>query len=274
MGSFSDHFGREVVVVGAGTMGSGIAETFVANGWAVKLVDPSADTLKRAVEKITAADGSGSLGTASDVAGLSSARFVIETVPENPRLKTAVLSTIERLLEPELLCTNTSSLSIGELQSVLERPERFIGLHFFQPVPQTKLIEIVTASRTSTETLEFARACTEELGRKPIVVSDSPGFATSRLGIAIGLEAIRMVEEKIASASDIDDGMILGYQHGVGPLRMTDMVGLDTRLAISEHLVATLGPRFEPPALLREMVAQGNLGRKSGQGFFSWPQEN
>ncbi|MBV1777695.1 3-hydroxyacyl-CoA dehydrogenase family protein [Paeniglutamicibacter sp. ABSL32-1] len=273
MGIFADRFGKEVVVVGAGTMGSGIAETFVGHGWAVKLVDPSTETLERATERIAAAGGSGSLITACDVAELGGARFVIETVPENPGLKTAVLSAVERLLKPELLCTNTSSLSVGELQSVLEHPDRFIGLHFFQPVPRTKLIEIVTTSRTSPETLQFARACAEELGRKPIVVADSPGFATSRLGIAIGLEAIRMVEEDIASASDIDDGMILGYQHGVGPLRMTDMVGLDTRLAIGEHLAATLGPRFEPPALLRKMVDQGKLGRKSGQGFFSWPEE-
>lgn len=274
MGNFADRFGKEVVVVGAGTMGSGISETFVDHGWAVKLVDPSAETLERAAERIAAAGGGGSLSTASDVAELGGARFVIETVPENPRLKMAVLSTVERLLRPELLCTNTSSLNVGELQSVLEHPERFIGLHFFQPVPRTKLIEIVTTSRTSPETIQLARACAEELGRKPIVVADSPGFATSRLGIAIGLEAIRMVEEDIASASDIDDGMILGYQHGVGPLRMTDMVGLDTRLAISEHLAATLGPRFEPPVLLRKMVEQGKLGRKSGQGFFSWPEEN
>lgn len=274
MGNFVEHFGHKVVVVGAGTMGSGIAETFVGNGWAVTLVDPSTQTLERAAESIAAAGGSGSLSTANDVAELDRGRFVIETVPENPRLKTAVLSNIERLLKPELLCSNTSSLSIGELQSVLERPERFIGMHFFQPVPQTKLIELVTTAVTSSQTLELARSCAQELGRKPIVVADSPGFATSRLGIAIGLEAIRMVEEKIATASDIDDGMILGYQHGVGPLRMTDMVGLDTRLAISEHLATTLGPRFEPPALLREMVAQGNLGRKSGQGFFSWPREN
>lgn len=268
---FADHFNHRAVVLGAGTMGAGIAETFVAAGWHVDLVDPSDEQRAAAAGRVAEAGGSGSLNPVASVEALEPAGFVVESVPENPKLKASVLAQAERVLTPELLCSNTSSLSIGELQLALERPEHFLGMHFFQPVPKTRLIELITTAATSEHSLELARACTIGLGRKPVVVKDSPGFATSRLGVAIGLEAMRMVEEGIATAEDIDDGMILGYQHGVGPLRMTDMVGLDVRLAISEHLAATLGPRFEPPALLRQMVASGELGRKTGRGFFHWP---
>lgn len=275
MSSFAQHFRHQVAVLGAGTMGAGIAQTFVAAGWRVSLVDPSEAQRTQAADHMARDLGydprdAGTLNLLSDIGLVDGAAFVIESVPEDARLKMQVLAEAEQKLAPELLCSNTSSLGIGELQAALKTPQNFLGMHFFQPVPQTRLVELVTSSTTSAQTLALARQCTEELGRKPIVVADSPGFATSRLGIAIGLEAMRMLEDGIATASDIDDGMILGYQHAVGPLRMTDMVGLDVRLAISEHLSQTLGPRFEPPQLLRDKVALGELGRKSGQGFFSW----
>jgi 3-hydroxybutyryl-CoA dehydrogenase len=168
------------------------------------------------------------------------------------------------------IATNTSSLSIDELAMALERPERFCGLHFFNPVPASELVEIVVGSRTSPSLVTEAGAWVSALGKTPIVVRDSPGFASSRLGVALGLEAVRMVAEGVASAEDIDTAMTLGYKHAVGPLRLTDLVGLDVRLGIAEYLASKLGERFEAPALLREMVARGELGRKTGRGFYEW----
>lgn len=271
----NDIFGNHVTVIGAGTMGAGIAQTFLATGWKVALVDPSDKQRNNAGSMIFAAqdgqdDRTTRLQLAERVEEVAGTDFVIESVPETAELKGQVLANAEKVLQPRLLCSNTSSLSISELALGLVRPERLVGMHFFQPVPATQLIELVIGAQTSPETVELAVQCTVSLGRKPILVQDSPGFATSRLGVALGLEAMRMVEEGIATAEDIDAGMVLGYQHGVGPLRMTDMVGLDIRLAISEHLSRTLGPRFEPPRILREKVARGELGRKSGQGFFTW----
>lgn len=269
-----------VAVVGAGTMGAGIAETFAAAGSTVYLIDPDRATREAAAGAIRAAAPPRGAGPVIPAASAADAReaglgtgcaLAIESVPENPALKVRVLAETERELSPALLCSNTSSLSIAALQAALARPERFLGMHFFQPVPRTGLVELVSAPETAPASAQAAAAIVRALGRRAIMVRDSPGFATSRLGLAIGLEAIRMVEEGVAGAEDIDVGMMLGYQHGVGPLRMTDMVGLDVRLAIAEHLAATLGPRFEPPALLREMVAAGRLGRKSGGGFFDWP---
>jgi 3-hydroxybutyryl-CoA dehydrogenase len=275
MSMTNDTLGNHVTVIGAGTMGVGIAQTFLTAGWKVALVDPSSKQLNDADATIARAQGdsdgrSTNLQLAERVEEVAGTEFVIESVPEIAALKGQVLANAESVLQPRLLCSNTSSLSISELALFLARPEHFVGMHFFQPVPATQLIELVIGAQTAPETIELAVQSTVDLGRKPIVVQDSPGFATSRLGVALGLEAMRMVEEGIATAADIDAGMVLGYQHGVGPLLMTDMVGLDTRLAISEHLSRTLGPRFEPPRILREKVARGELGRKSGQGFFSW----
>lgn len=199
------------------------------------------------------------------------ADLAIEAVPENPSLKLAVLARIEQQVpRSALVATNTSSLSIDELAGALEVPGRFVGMHFFNPVPRSALVEIVTGRLTAAGTVERARAWVSELGKESIVVRDSPGFATSRLGVAIGLEAIRMLEEGVASAEDIDKGMVLGYRFPMGPLRLTDLVGLDVRLAIAEHLASTLGERFAPPALLRDKVAAGELGKKAGKGFFTW----
>ncbi|HUF98398.1 MAG TPA: 3-hydroxyacyl-CoA dehydrogenase family protein, partial [Ilumatobacter sp.] len=197
--------------------------------------------------------------------------LVIEAVPEDVTLKRNVLVAIDEFLPAAaVVASNTSSLSISRLADALADPGRFIGMHFFNPVPRSSLIELVIAPTTSEPTLAAAQHWSQLLGKTTVVVRDSPGFATSRLGVAIGLEAIRMLEEQVASAEDIDAGMTLGYKHPLGPLRLTDMVGLDVRLGIAEHLARELGPRFEPPDLLREMVRDGKLGQKTGQGFYRW----
>jgi 3-hydroxybutyryl-CoA dehydrogenase len=181
-----------------------------------------------------------------------------------------VLATVERSAPDAVLATNTSSLSVDGLAERLDRPDRFLGLHFFNPVPASALVEIVVGSRTDAGLVTRAQGWVEALGKTAITVTDSPGFASSRLGVAIALEAMRMLEEGVASAADIDTAMTLGYRHPVGPLRTTDIVGLDVRLAIAEHLAREVGPRFEPPQVLRDLVAAGKLGRKTGEGFYQW----
>jgi 3-hydroxybutyryl-CoA dehydrogenase len=196
--------------------------------------------------------------------------LVIEAVPEEVSLKADVLGRASRTWPEALLASNTSSLSITELATAVDRPERFLGMHFFNPVPRSALVELVTHDGVGTDAVDDARTWVERIGKESIAVRDAPGFATSRLGLAIGLEAIRMLEDGVASAADIDRGMVLGYRFPMGPLELTDLVGLDVRLAIADHLATTLGPRFEPPALLRSMVAAGDLGQKSGKGFYDW----
>jgi 3-hydroxybutyryl-CoA dehydrogenase len=197
--------------------------------------------------------------------------LVIEAVPEVPALKLDILKRVESELATDAwLCSNTSSISIDLLASSLARPERFCGLHFFNPVPSSSLIEIVPGERTNPELIEHARDWANQVGKTAIVVGNSPGFASSRLGIIVAIEAMRMLEEGVATASDIDTAMVLGYRHPVGPLRLTDMVGLDVRLGIAEYLASELGERFEPPGILRDKVAAGKLGRKTGEGFFTW----
>lgn len=277
-----------VAVIGAGTMGAGIAQSFLAADLAVVLADRDTTILGRAAERIAAglrrqwrdrpdaeeavAAALRRLETVPDVPERNDLDLVVEAVPEDTELKSAVLRAIDtRCGADAVVATNTSSLSVDQLATALADPGRFIGMHFFNPVPRSTLIELVTGSATSEATLAAARQWVELLDKTAIVVSNSPGFATSRLGLALGLEAMRMVEEGVASAEDIDTGMVLGYKHPVGPLRLTDVVGLDVRLGIAEHLFATLGPRFEPPALLRAMVADGKLGQKVGEGFYRWP---
>lgn len=270
---------QTVTVIGGGIMGSGIAIAALVNTTAhVALVEANPAMHGRLTELISAeceargASSAGRFSVHSDVTDSPEADLIVEAIPEVIDLKHRVLRAAEQRLAPNgILTSNTSSLSITGLASALDQPERFLGMHFFQPVPDTVLTELILHPDASGQTVEQASAWVERLGREAITASDTPGFATSRLGLAIGLEAIRMVEEGVASPEDIDRGMQLGYQHAVGPLRMTDMVGLDVRLAIAEYLTSTLGPRFEPPALMRQMVAEGKLGRKSGQGFFEWP---
>jgi 3-hydroxybutyryl-CoA dehydrogenase len=200
-----------------------------------------------------------------------SAGLVIEAVPEQPGLKIDVLTRVEKAVgERTVLASNTSSLSIAELGAALQHPRRFLGTHFFNPVPASKLVEVVTTPETAPEVVEQVRGWVRGLAKTDVVVRDSPGFATSRLGVLLGLEAIRMIEEGVADAEAIDNAMELGYRHPMGPLRSTDLVGLDVRLAIAEYLHATLGERFTPPQLLRDKVADGQLGRKTGQGFHHW----
>lgn len=172
-----------------------------------------------------------------------------------------------------MLATNTSSLSINEMQASLAFPTRFLGLHFFNPVHINRLVEVVRGERTGEHALETGLALVSEIGKEAVIVRDSPGFATSRLGVALGLEAMRMVEEGVASAHDIDRAIELGYRHPMGPLRLTDLVGLDVRLDIARYLHEKLGTeRFKPPRILERMVAEGKLGKKSGQGFYAWPE--
>lgn len=273
-------------VIGAGRMGTGIAHALLFSGARVCLSDldaGKAETGLNRVEALLAASEQRGipsaeiarmrerLSIAADPEGAAEYDLVIEAVPEIPSLKLGVLRAIEdRVPTVCVIASNTSSISIDELSAALERPQRFLGMHFFNPVPASKLVEIVTGSATTDAAVERARRVVERMGKQPIVVADSPGFASSRLGLALGLEAIRMVEEKVASAEAIDLAMTLGYRHPVGPLRLTDMVGLDVRLDIAEYLSRTLGERFSPPSLLREMVERGHLGQKTGRGFYSW----
>ena len=279
----------DVVVIGGGTMGTGIAASFLISGDRVALVEPSAErvvALPSDVRRIlddgarrgkhpreAASAAARRLAVHTSLAGVErSPEIVIEAVPERPGLKRSVLAEAE-VLQPVVLASNTSGLSIDALASRLRRPDVFVGLHFFNPVPAMPLVEVVLGSETSDRTRTAALEAIGRIGKEPVVVRDSPGFASSRLGVLLGLEAIRMVEEGVAEPSAIDRAMELGYRHPVGPLRLTDLVGLDVRLDIAMHLAQSLGERFEPPGLLREMVAEGRLGRKSGQGFYAWPTD-
>lgn len=275
-----------VGIAGGGTMGAGIAHRLLVRGIEVVLVerddvdaanarDRVATGLRLAHERGYLADDVDGvlerLTTAGALNAFDGLGFVIEAVPELPELKRDLLGRIEPILaDNAVLATNTSSLSIDGLAAGLRRPERFCGMHFFNPVPASDLLEVVRGRATDDGTIEAATELGERLDLTAIVVDDAPGFATSRLGVALGLEAIRMVEDGVGTAEDIDTAMRLGYKHPVGPLRLGDLVGLDVRLGIAEYLAAELGPRFEPPQLLRDMVADGKLGKKSGEGFFVW----
>lgn len=274
------------VVVGAGTMGSGIAYVLSKHGFTVDVVDP--DSLsrtnclatvqrisQRAVERgvVSEEESRDVVGRMTIHASLTEIQprpdLVVEAVPESIDLKRRVLGEAQEL-EPTLLSSNTSSISINRLAESLSHPESFLGLHFFNPVWSNPLLEIVTGDNTTASAVLDARRLAESIGKEAIVVKDSPGFASSRLGVALGLEAIRMVEDGVASPADIDRAMEIGYRHPMGPLRLTDLVGLDVRLGIARNLEREIGPRFAPPDLLVEMVARGDLGKKSGRGFFNW----
>lgn len=254
----------KTLVVGGGTMGIGIAQVLQEAGASVTVVEPNAAVAEKVAERlgITPLDA---LPVAVEV-GLA-----VEAVPEDIGLKQKVLAGIEAAVpESCVVASNTSSLSIDAIAETLSRPERFIGMHFFNPVPKSLLVELVIGVQTSDDTVATAKGWVERIGKEQISVKDSPGFATSRLGLAIGLEAIRMVQDGVASAEDIDKGMVLGYKFPTGPLKLTDLIGLDVRLAIAEHLSTELGSRFEPPQLMRDMVARGELGKKTGKGFYEW----
>lgn len=266
-------------------MGAGIAHVMLAAGARVRVVEVDAArvdaahrsiaaSLRRAAERGAVADPEvllGRLQVGDRIELLSGCDPVVEALPEELTLKKELLARIEEVTaDSALIATNTSSLSIGVLGAALRRRGRFLGLHFFNPVPASALIEIVRASATEDSTVAQARQWAELLGKESIVVEDSPGFVTSRLGVIAGLEAIRMLEEGVASAEDIDRAMVLGYRHPMGPLRLTDLVGLDIRLNIAQYLSSTIGDRFRPPALLVDKVAAGELGKKVGRGFYEW----
>jgi 3-hydroxybutyryl-CoA dehydrogenase len=261
-------------------MGAGIAHVLLAAGDHVTLAEAGQERAAAAKEAVTRslrkAEDRGKLDKPVDellgrldvVAAVdqlpAEAELVIEAVPEDVELKKKVLADVRKACPDALLASNTSSLSIRQLG------EDIIGMHFFNPVPVQALLELVVHDDLDSAQVVKARDWAESLGKTVIEVRDSPGFATSRLGVAVGLEAIRMLAEDVASAEDIDTGMRLGYGWPMGPLRLTDLVGLDVRLSIAEHLTKELGPRFSPPELLRNKVARGELGRKTGRGFFDW----
>lgn len=270
-------------------MGAGIAHALLLAGCIVTLVERDAEAAGAARERVAravegsvkrgqveyAAKAMSLLDTVADASALEGAGLVVEAVPEDLDLKLATLRTIEDAVSPgAVIASNTSSISLDTLSEALARPERLLGLHFFNPVPASRLVEVVIATRTEPALGERARQWVAQIGKTPIVVRDAPGFASSRLGVALALEAVRMVESGVASPQDIDTAMTLGYGHPTGPLRLTDLVGLDVRLGIARYLERELGPRFTPPQLLIEMVDRGELGRKTGKGFYEWSEDD
>ncbi len=278
----------QITVLGAGSMGHGIAQVSAMAGHDVVLRDIKQqfvddglegirDNLQGGVDrgKVSAEEMEATLerisGTTDLEAAVADAELVVEAVPEEMDLKKDVFSDVEAAADEDtVIASNTSSLSVTEMASALEHPERAIGLHFFNPPHIMDLVEIVVAEQTDDETEAFAVDYVRDIDKEDVVVRDTAGFASSRLGVATGLEAIRMVEEGVASPADIDEAMKIGYGYPMGPLELTDHVGLDVRLHIAEHLREELGERFKPPQTLRRKVRAGNLGKKSGEGFYVW----
>jgi 3-hydroxybutyryl-CoA dehydrogenase len=273
-------------VIGAGTMGVGIGYVLALSGARVWLVEPDERQTSRAARALqeradlAVLDGSPTVPSAdlvarvewrSSVADLPlELDVIVEAVPERFDLKQGVLAAAQDR-DPRLLGSNTSGLSIGSLASALQNPSALVGLHFFNPVWAMRLLEVVQGPATAEKSVRLALLLAAQLDKEPIVVADTPGFATSRLGLALGLEAMRMVEDGVASIADIDKAMVLGYRHPMGPLRLTDLVGLDVRLAIATNLTEAFGVRFAPPTILLDKVARGELGQKTGIGFYRWP---
>ncbi len=282
---------KRVAVIGAGTMGHGIAQMTALAGYTTRLTDANAEMLPTALERVrTNLTGGVSRGKiargAADAAlerletvdtpveAVQEADLVIEAIVEDLDVKQELFRLISaNAPDTAVLASNTSSLSIAAIASVVSKPERVVGMHFFNPVHIMKLVEVVRHDGTDDATVDTAVAIGIAMGKEPIVVRDRPGFASSRLGIAICLEAMRMVEEEVALPEAIDKAMKLGYGHPMGPLEVSDLVGLDVRLSIAEYLHKELeAPHFEPPQILREMVERGDLGKKSGKGFYEWPK--
>lgn len=278
--------GTAMAVVGGGTMGVGIAYVYAAAGWATWVAEPDdgrasammatlAQTAQAGVRrgKLTQEQASGLLARIQRVPSVAQLplglNLVVESVPERLALKQAVLRDIDARA-PDLIASNTSSMSIDVLAQSVSDPQRFIGMHFFNPVWSLQLVELIRGERTSESTIALARQYAESLGKQTILVRDVPGFATSRLDLIASLEAMRMVQDGVASAQDIDLAATTAYRHPMGPLRLSDVVGLDVRLDIARHLAKELGERYAPPRILEELVAQGHLGQKTGKGFFDW----
>ncbi len=281
---------QTATVLGAGTMGHGIAQVLAMCGIQTRLFDVATDAVERGLASVAknldkgvdrgkvapeARDAAiAALSGSTDLdEALAGAHVVIEAVPERMPLKQELFRKMGEVLGPDaLFASNTSSLSLTEIASSCAHPQRVVGMHFFNPVHIMKLVEVVRADQSEDSAVRCALDLARRMGKEPIDVRDAPGFASSRLGIAIGLEAMRMVEEKVASAEDIDKAMVLGYGFPMGPLKLTDLVGLDVRLSISEYLKTTLGDRFVAPQILRDKVAAGELGKKSGRGFYDWSE--
>ena len=276
-----------MAVIGGGTMGVGIAYVYAVAGWQVWVVEPDdkRSTVMRQTLKDAAAGGlkRGKLTSQQALAASEGVQrvaavddlpmgldLVIESVPERLDLKLKVLANIA-LREPRLVASNTSSMSIDQLASALPDASKFLGMHFFNPVWSLPMVELIRGKDSSEDSLALAKLWAHSTGKTTITVRDVPGFATSRLDLIASLEAMRMLEDRVASAEDIDHAMVTAYRHPMGPLRLSDIVGLDVRLDIARQLSQSLGPRYAPPRLLEEMVAKGHLGQKSGQGFFEWP---
>lgn len=278
---------EQVTVIGSGTMGHGIAQVCAQAGFAVVLYDVAAEPLEagraRIATNLDKGIARGKVSASARDAAMSRLRLetdlaqavagsglVIEAVPERMDLKVSIFRALVEHSAPDAaLATNTSSLSVSAIGEACGAPERVIGLHFFNPVHIMKLLEVVRGEKTEGVLVREAELLAERLGKTAIVVRDVPGFATSRLGIALAMEAIRMLEQGVASAEAIDTAMELGYRHPMGPLRLTDLVGLDVRLDIARYLFNELESEvFRPPQLLEELVAAGKLGKKSGQGFY------
>ncbi len=278
-----------VAVLGAGTMGAGIAQVSAQVGCRVALFDIDLELAQKGCDKIarflqkgvdkgkvTPGDRDAALDRirpcAEVPAAVEGCELVVEAAPEDLDLKRRLFTELAEVARGDaILATNTSSLPITQVATGNPAAARIVGMHFFNPVPLMKLLELVVGEGTAPGTVTTARAFGERLGKEVITVRDAPGFASSRLGIALAMEAIRMVEQEVASPEDIDRAMVFGYGHPMGPLRLTDLVGCDVRMAIAEHLAEALeAPQFEPPALLRQMVQEGRLGQKSGRGFYDW----
>ncbi len=283
---------QSIGVIGAGTMGHGIAQVAAAAGYKVTLSDVDRDSLARGIQsiernlakgiqlgKLTEDDRDSTLqhirGT-TELEQVAGTDLIIEAAPERLELKQDILRELERHAKTDFVfATNTSSLSITEIAKASERPQNVVGMHFFNPVHIMRLVEIVVGKATSNDTVALVREVCVKLRKEPIVVNDVPGFASSRLGVALGLEAMRMLEQGVASAKDIDTAMELGYNHPMGPLKLTDHVGLDIRLNIAEYLFRELGSEtFRPPEVLRRLVSEGKLGKKTGEGFYNWNKDN
>ena len=279
-----------IAVIGAGTMGHGIAQVAAFSGFRVLLSDVDRESLARGIHaiernlakgiqlaKLTENDRDRTLQQIRGTIKLedcAAADLIIEAAPEKLDLKQEILRQLESSDRPFIFASNTSSLSISEIARSSKRPDAVIGMHFFNPVHIMRLVEIVVGEQTSTETLSTVSDVGRQMRKEPIVVKDVPGFASSRLGVALGLEAMRMLEQGVATARDIDTAMELGYNHPMGPLKLTDLVGLDVRLNIAEYLYRELGSEtFRPPELLRRMVSEGKLGKKTGEGFYDWSKE-
>jgi 3-hydroxybutyryl-CoA dehydrogenase len=280
---------KRITVIGAGTMGHGIAHVSAAAGYDVVLHDLSAERVEKGLEAIRASLAKGiakgkvspeqrettlsGIRTSTDLReAVGEADLVVEAVPESLDLKRGVLHDVDEAAPAgAVLATNTSSLSVARIAEATGRPGQVVGMHFFNPVQLMPLLEVVRSEATADAAVQAACEVGSRMGKETIVVRDSPGFATSRLGLVLGLEAIRMLEQEVASAEDIDKAMTLGYRHPMGPLRLTDLVGLDVRLAIARYLYDELGSEaFRAPELLERMVAEGKLGKKSGAGFYRW----